>query len=56
MPVILCTGATWEIKKRASDLQQIAGVHVITKPFQVDQMIGLVDRLLAEAPRSIISE
>jgi DNA-binding response OmpR family regulator len=50
VPVILCTGNTWEIEKRAADLERIAGVHVLTKPFHVDEMVTLIDRLLAEAP------
>ncbi len=52
VPVILCTGATWEIEKRAADLEQIAGVHVIAKPFMIDDMTSLIDRLLAEAPKA----
>jgi CheY-like chemotaxis protein len=49
VPVILCTADVWELQKRASDLEQIAGVHVRTKPFDVDEMCELVERLLGEA-------
>jgi DNA-binding NtrC family response regulator len=48
VPIILCTADTWELKKRAADLEQIAGVHVRTKPFHVDDMSELIRRLLAE--------
>jgi CheY-like chemotaxis protein len=48
VPIILCTADVWELKKRAADLEQIAGIHVRTKPFQVDEMSDLVNRLLAE--------
>jgi DNA-binding response OmpR family regulator len=53
VPVILCTGDVWEVKKRAQDLEQIAGVHVRTKPFEVDEMSELIQRLLGaeSAPR-----
>jgi DNA-binding response OmpR family regulator len=49
VPIILCTADVWELQKRAADLEQIAGVHVRPKPFNVEEMIGLVRRLLAEA-------
>ena len=49
VPIILCTADVWELEKRASDLEQIAGVYVRTKPFNVEEMIELVQRLLAEA-------
>jgi CheY-like chemotaxis protein len=48
VPLILCTGDVWELKKRATDLEQTAGVHVRTKPFDVDEMCDLINRLLAE--------
>jgi CheY-like chemotaxis protein len=48
VPIILCTADVWELRKRARDLEQIAGVHVRTKPFHVDDMSELINRLLAE--------
>lgn len=54
VPVVLCTADKWEIEKRASDLEQIAGVHVITKPFRVDDMVALIDRLLAQSSSSAV--
>ena len=47
--VILATADVWEIKKRARDLEQIAGVHVRLKPFDMDEMCDLIQRLLADA-------
>jgi len=49
VPVILATADVWEIKKRARDLEQIAGVHVRLKPFDMDEMCDLIQRLLADA-------
>jgi len=49
VPVILATADVWEIKKRAKDLEQIAGVHVRTKPFSLDDMSELIQRLLRES-------
>lgn len=45
-PVILCTADVWELERRASDLEQIRGVHVRTKPFDVEEMCRLIQRLL----------
>ena len=47
VPVILCTADVWELKKRTRDLEQIADVHVRTKPFQIDDMSELVQHLLS---------
>ncbi|MDQ4036181.1 MAG: response regulator [Chloroflexota bacterium] len=49
-PVVLCSADVWELKKRAKDLEQIANVHVLTKPFDVDVMCGLITQLLADDP------
>ena len=51
VPVILCSGDLWELEKRAKDLEQIANVHVRTKPFEVDDMCDLITRLLEEPER-----
>jgi len=52
VPVILCTADLCELKKRSSDLEQIAGVHVRTKPFDIDEMCQLVQSLLGERTTS----
>jgi two-component system response regulator PilR (NtrC family)/two-component system response regulator AtoC len=49
VPVILCTADVWELKKRSTDLENIAGVHVRTKPFQMDEIIGLIGQLVGTA-------
>jgi CheY-like chemotaxis protein len=49
VPLILCTADVWELKKRARDLEQVAGVHVRTKPFDVNEMCDLIQRLLGQA-------
>ena len=47
VPIILCTADVWTVKQRATDLEQIASVHVLTKPFAVDDMTQLIEELLA---------
>ena len=34
VPIILRTADVWELKKRTAAMEQIAGVHVRTKPFE----------------------
>lgn len=48
VPIILCTADVWELKRRARDLEQVAGVHVRTKPFELDEISDLIQRLLDE--------
>jgi CheY-like chemotaxis protein len=50
VPIILCTADLWELEKRATELEEIAGVHVRTKPFDLDEMCDLIQRLLNETP------
>ena len=51
-PVILCTADAWELKKRAADLEQIAGVHIRVKPFDLNDMADLIRQLLDANPPS----
>ena len=47
VPIIVCTADVWAIKQRATDLQMIADVHVMTKPFELGEMTQLIEDLLA---------
>jgi DNA-binding response OmpR family regulator len=48
VPVILCSADVFELRKRATELEQLANVHVLTKPFDIDEMLGLIRRLLEQ--------
>ena len=43
VPIILCTADVWGVKERAADLRQFVDVHVITKPFELDEMSRLIE-------------
>ncbi len=45
VPVIVCSGDFRELKRRAKDLEQIAGVHVMRKPFHLDEMATRIQEL-----------
>ena len=55
VPVILATADTWELKKRAKDLEQIAGVHICIKPFDLNEMCDLIQRLLTTKSRQTVA-
>jgi hypothetical protein len=52
VPMIPCAAYAWELQKRSDDLERITGVHVSVTPFNVDGMLELLRRLLAEAGRA----
>ena len=49
VPVILASADLWELNKRTKDLEQIAGVHVRAKPFDINEISELIERLLVSA-------
>lgn len=46
VPIILCTADLFELKRRMPELREIAGVRVVTKPFELDEISELIGRLL----------
>lgn len=52
-PVILCSADVRELEKRARDLEQIANVHVKSKPFALDDMAELITELLDDRPPTL---
>jgi two-component system KDP operon response regulator KdpE len=44
VPVLLCTGAVAEVEERRSELAR-TGVQVLTKPFDIDVLLGWVAQL-----------
>ena len=48
VPLIVCSGDTLQLEERADQLAELANLHILTKPFSVEQLEGLVARLLRE--------
>jgi DNA-binding response OmpR family regulator len=48
LPLLLCTGAVQEVKAAAPQLAQ-AGVAVVTKPFDIEDLLAAVRRLCRPA-------
>ena len=48
VPLIVCSGDTIQLAERADQLAELADLHILAKPFGVDELQSLVARLLAE--------
>lgn len=50
VPVIVCSADVASLQRRASDLSAIPRVQVLSKPFDIDQLLDLVRQQLDAAP------
>ena len=48
VPVVVCSADIAQLRDRSTELSQIAGLHVLQKPFSVDELTELVERVLSE--------
>ena len=46
VPVIVCSADVAELRNHTDELERIGNVHVLAKPFSVDEVTGLVDSLI----------
>lgn len=46
VPLIVCSADLTELRDREAELERIGDVHVLAKPFSVDEITELVDRLV----------
>ena len=46
VPIIICSADVIALRARDTELKQIGGVHVLAKPFGIDELTGLVERLI----------
>jgi CheY-like chemotaxis protein len=49
VPIIVCSADVATLRDRADELKSISNVHVLPKPFGIDDMTGLVERLIGRA-------
>lgn len=45
-PVIICSADVAQLRSRAAELERIGNIHVLEKPFEIDDLTALVARLL----------
>ena len=46
VPIIICSADVMALRDREAELKRIGDVHVLAKPFGIDEITGLVERLI----------
>jgi DNA-binding response OmpR family regulator len=49
VPIIVCSADVASLRDRASELERVGNVHVLSKPFGIDELTELVERLIGRA-------
>ncbi len=49
VPIIVCSADVAALRERSDELQHIGKVHVLPKPFGIDDLTGLVENLVGRA-------
>ena len=46
VPIIICSADVTALRAREPELNEIGNVHVLAKPFGIDEVTGMVERLI----------
>ncbi len=49
VPIIVCSADVASLRERAGELERIGNVHVLSKPFGIDELTEIVERLIGRA-------
>ena len=49
VPIIVCSADVTALRERAEDLERVGNVHVLAKPFAIDEITELVESLVGRA-------
>ena len=49
VPIIVCSADIAALRDRANDLEVVGNVHVLAKPFAIDEITDLVESLIGRA-------
>jgi CheY-like chemotaxis protein len=49
VPIIVCSADVTALRERAGDLERVGNVHVLAKPFAIDEITELVESLVGRA-------
>jgi DNA-binding response OmpR family regulator len=49
VPIIVCSADVTALRERAEELERIGNVHVLAKPFGIDEITGLVESLVGRS-------
>ena len=47
-PIVVCSADVNGLREREAELAEIANLHVLSKPFSIDQVTELVERLIGK--------
>jgi CheY-like chemotaxis protein len=46
LPIIICSADVSALRERSEELERIGNVHILEKPFSLDQITEIVERLI----------
>ena len=46
VPIVICSADVTALRDRAEELERIGDVHILEKPFSIDQVTEVVERLI----------
>jgi DNA-binding response OmpR family regulator len=46
-PILVCSADVAALRERSEELERIGNVHILEKPFSIDQITEVVDRLVS---------
>ena len=46
VPIVICSADVIALRDRARELEQVGNVHVLAKPFGIDEVTGFAERLI----------
>ena len=49
VPIVVCSADVASLRDRSGELERIGNVHVLVKPFGIDELTELVERLIGRA-------
>ena len=49
VPIVICSADVASLRDRSDELERIGNVHMLVKPFGIDELTELVERLIGRA-------
>ncbi|HSI98990.1 MAG TPA: response regulator [Patescibacteria group bacterium] len=46
LPILICSADVTALRERADELERIGNVHILEKPFSLDEITDIVERLI----------
>jgi CheY-like chemotaxis protein len=49
VPILVCSADVTQLRERADELAAVGNLHVLRKPFEIDELVGIVNELVGPA-------